>query len=258
VNAGQNPPLFACKDAVLCGGLAGETEPVSTLFPSDYLASRTHQDGRSCRIEKFPALRCILHSRIANNEPTKTSPMTRARGNPQTSLRPQDLLVLLRLSLVDENAPSYAELAAELGLTASEVHAAVARAMLAKLARKDEFGRPKVLLEPLRLFVQHGARYCFPAVRGCITRGVPTSYAAQPLASQIVAPASELPPAWPFKNGAVRGETLHPLYPSVPAAALRSPALYELLALFDAIRAGSPREHALAVKFLDARWHNEI
>ena len=60
--------------------------------------------------------------------------MTRARGNPQTSLRPQDLLVLLRLSLVEDAAPGYAELAADLGLTASEVHAAVARAVLAKLA----------------------------------------------------------------------------------------------------------------------------
>jgi hypothetical protein len=184
--------------------------------------------------------------------------MTSVRGNPQPSLRPQDLLVLLRLSLVEGAAPSYAELAADLGLTASEVHAAVARAMLAKLARKDESGRPEVLLEPLRLFVQHGARYCFPAVRGCITRGVPTSCAAQPLASQIVAPASELPPVWPFKDGTVRGETLHPLYPSVSAAALRSPALYELLALFDAIRAGSPRERALAVKFLDERWSKSI
>ena len=61
-------------------------------------------------------------------------------------------------------------------------------------------------------------------------------------------------PVWPDKDGTVRGETLYPLYPSVPQAALRNPALYELLALFDAIRAGSAREHALAVRCLDARW----
>jgi hypothetical protein len=46
----------------------------------------------------------------------------------------------------------------------------------------------------------------------------------------------------------------HPLYPSVPQAALRNPALHELLALFDAIRGGSPRERALAIKLLDERW----
>ena len=61
------------------------------------------------------------------------------------------------------------------------------------------------------------------------------------------------PPVWPSKNGAVRGLALHPLYPSVPEAAERNPALGELLALFDAVRSGSAREHALAVALLEER-----
>jgi hypothetical protein len=40
---------------------------------------------------------------------------------------------------------------------------------------------------------------------------------------------------------------------SAPAAALRSPALYENLALFDAIRAGNARERALAQELFEAR-----
>jgi hypothetical protein len=59
---------------------------------------------------------------------------------------------------------------------------------------------------------------------------------------------------WPDKDGKVRGEAFYPLYPSIPGAALRNPALHELLALFDAIRGGSPRERALAIKMLDERW----
>jgi len=179
-----------------------------------------------------------------------------AKSNPQLVLRPQDLLVLLRLSVegAKAEAPSYAALAADLGLTASEVHAAVTRAVAAQLALKDPAGRPRVRLEPLRLFVQHGARYCFPATRGPQTRGVPTGYAAAPLNALIRSPANEPPPVWPDKNGTVRGETLHPLYPTVPQAALRSQPMYELLAVFDAIRAGSARERALAVKWLDERW----
>lgn len=102
--------------------------------------------------------------------------------------------------------------------------------------------------------MQHGARYCFPATRGPQTRGVPTGYAAAPLNALIRSPANEPPPVWPDKNGTVRGETLHPLYPTVPQAALRSQPLYELLAVFDAIRARSARERALAVKWLDERW----
>ena len=63
----------------------------------------------------------------------------------------------------------------------------------------------------------------------------------------------ELPPVWPDPEGTVRGEELRPLYRSAPAAARRDPALYELLALVDAVRAGRPRERKLAVAELEAR-----
>jgi len=182
--------------------------------------------------------------------------MSHAKSNPQVVLRPQDLLVLMRLALVApaDETPTYAALASNLSLTASEVHATVNRAVVAQLALKDMAGRPRVRLEPLRLFVQHGARYCFPATRGPQTCGVPTGYAAPPLSDLIRAPAGEPPPVWPDKDGQVRGESLYPLYPTAPQAARRNPALHELLALFEAIRAGSPRERALAVHLIDERW----
>jgi hypothetical protein len=179
--------------------------------------------------------------------------MYRSRANPQITLRAQDLVVLLRLSLERTSAPTYAALAAELSLTASEIHAGVERALLAQLVRKNESKKPQVVLEALRLFVQHGARYCFPAIRGEITRGMPTSYAAPPL-NALVVQSSEPPPVWPHKSGTVRGAALYPLYPTVPEAAARNPALYELLALFDAIRGGSARERALAIELLNQRW----
>ena len=179
--------------------------------------------------------------------------MYRSKSNPQIMLRPQDVVVLLRLSLQRGPAPTYAALADELKLTASEIHAGVERAMAAQLLRKDAAGKPAVLLEPLRLFVQHGLRYCFPATRGEMTRGVPTSYAAPPLLALIVQP-NEAPPVWPYKGGTVRGATFYPLYPTVPGAALANPALYELLVLVDAIRGGSTRERALAITELDKRW----
>jgi len=179
--------------------------------------------------------------------------VARTRSNPQLALRPQDLLVLLRLALQQGSPPSYAALGVELGLTASETHAAVERTVAAQLAHKGVDGKPSVIKEALLLFVLHGARYCFPAVRGEITRGLPTVYAADPLKSLVVAPNNEPPPVWPHKHGTQRGMTLYPLYPSVPEAALRNPALYELLVLFDAVRAGSARERALAIPMLEAR-----
>lgn len=178
--------------------------------------------------------------------------MANPKSNPQVVLRPQDLVVLLRLSLESGPAPTYAQLADELCLTASEIHAGLGRAVMAQLARKDQAGKASVVREALRLFVQHGARYAFPATHGGMTRGMPTSYAASPLREKIVQP-SEPMPVWPHKSGTVRGVAFYPLYPTVPEAASRNPALYELLVLFDAVRGGSPRERALAIELLDAR-----
>lgn len=178
--------------------------------------------------------------------------MYRAKSNPQIILRPQDVVVLLRLSLQSGAPPTYAALAQELSLTASEVHAGLERATIAQLARKDRRGRASVVREALKLFVLHGARYAFPATRGEATRGMPTGYAAPPLADKIVQP-NEPAPVWPHKNGQLRGMAFYPLYPTVPDAAARNPALYELLVLFDAIRGGSMRERALASQMLEQR-----
>jgi hypothetical protein len=49
--------------------------------------------------------------------------MSRTISNPQMVLRPQDVVVLLRLSLGADGVPTYAALAEELKLTASEIHA---------------------------------------------------------------------------------------------------------------------------------------
>ncbi len=179
--------------------------------------------------------------------------MYRSKSRPQVVLRPQDLVVLLRLSLESGAPPTYAALGAELSLTASEVHAGIERAALAQLVRKGPGGKPAVLLDALRLFVQYGARYCFPATRGEMTRGMPTGHAAPPLDGLIVQ-SNEPPPVWPHKSGSTRGIAFHPLYPTVPDAAARNSGLYEMLALFDAIRGGSMRERALAIEQMDQRW----
>lgn len=178
--------------------------------------------------------------------------MASQKSNEQISLKPQDLVVLLRLSLEAEAMPTYAALGLELGLAASKVHASLVRAQQAQLVFKDAAGKPRLINEALRQFVLFGARYAFPALRGEVTRGLPTLYAAPPLKDKIVQP-NELSPVWPDKNGTVRGITLYPLYPNVPYAAQRNPALYELLVLFDALRAGSARERNLAQTMLSER-----
>ena len=50
---------------------------------------------------------------------------------------------------------------------------------------------------------------------------------------------------------------LEPLYKTAPAAALRDPTLYELLALVDAIRDGRARERKIAEQELISRLRSE-
>lgn len=141
----------------------------------------------------------------------------------------------------------YLQLASELGISASEAHAAVKRAGAAGLLDADRRVRKSALLE----FVQHGVKYVFPPERTGLTRGVPTSLAAPPLRASFG--DVEMPPVWPHPDGTVRGEGLRPLSKSAPYAALRDPAFHEWLALVDAIRAGRGRERALAERELEKR-----
>jgi hypothetical protein len=68
-----------------------------------------------------------------------------------------------------------------------------------------------------------------------------------------IAVSSDLPPVWPWQDGNTRGVGLEPLYKNVPRAALHDPALYQLLALVDAIRDGRARERNLAERDLVRR-----
>ena len=104
-------------------------------------------------------------------------------------------------------------------------------------------------------FLVHGVKYMFPAVRGGVTRGMLTSYAAPPLNGQISAGA-DLPPVWPLATGEHRGVSLDPLYRTVPQAAGADSSLYELLALLDALRDGRVRERSLAERET-IRWVRE-
>jgi hypothetical protein len=161
-------------------------------------------------------------------------------------LRPQDILVVLKLT-VAPHKKSYQQLGSELGLSASQTHAAVKRAVTSRLLQKNGLlPVPTALLE----FLEHGLRYWLPTVRGPVVRGMPTAHSAPPLSSLI---ASQVMLVWPDPGGDGRGESLEPIYKTVPMAAALDPALYELLALVDALRSGRARERALSRNLLEER-----
>jgi DNA-binding Lrp family transcriptional regulator len=167
------------------------------------------------------------------------------------ALKPQDIVVVLKLSGFSGKRPPFSRIAKELCMSVSEVHAAVKRAQSAHLLHGPElYDRPNG--KALEEFLIHGLKYVFPANHGAMTRGLPTSYAAEPLRRYIRAGDEPLP-VWPDPSGPVRGATFEPLYRNVPEAAKRDSHLYELLALLDAIRDGRVRERKIAEKELVTR-----
>ena len=170
----------------------------------------------------------------------------------QMTLRPQDMLVLLKLACHGDYAYTYPELSVDLGISVSEAHGSKKRLVSAQLLVPGGESASIVNRTATREFVIRGARYTFPATIGTLARGMPTAYSAAPLAEMLAAQTEDAM-VWPTPDGNTRGVTLTPLYPSVPAAASKDPELYECLALFDALRAGSTRERELAATLLERK-----
>src|SRR3984893_15030812 len=165
-------------------------------------------------------------------------------------LKPQDVVVALKLCGYPTGRPPISVVAGDLGLSPSEVHGAIQRLRTSRLLHGPAL-KDKPNISGLEEFLVHGLKYAFLAQQSEVTRGIPTSYAAEPLKSEI-AVSNDLPPVWPWHDGNTRGVGLEALYKNVPHAALRDPALYELLALVDAIRDGRAREQRLSARALVA------
>ncbi len=175
----------------------------------------------------------------------------RRASNKQLVLKPQDFAVALKLVLLRGKWNSYADLAQAMSLSPFEAHAAVQRLIVARLVVERDGGL-HVVLPALRAFAIYGAPHSFPATRGELTVGMPTAYGMSPLKDKVLF-ADELPPVWPTADGEVRGQAILPLYEKLPRAARADPKLYELLALFDALRIGQARERELARTLLEER-----
>jgi hypothetical protein len=171
------------------------------------------------------------------------------------ALLPQDVVVVLKLVGAQKPRPTYAQLAGDLFMSPSEVHASIRRARTAKLLLGPELG-DKPNLQALKEFLIHGLRYAFPAEKGAMTRGLPTAHAAEPLKRKLT---QEQPaPVWPYEKGPTRGYAFSPLHKKAPEAALKDQTLYELLALVDAIREGAARERDLAKRELSSRLRAQL
>ncbi|MDD2942940.1 MAG: hypothetical protein PHC51_08260 [bacterium] len=168
--------------------------------------------------------------------------------NKLLQIKPQDLILALKLVVLPDRNWRMTDVADSLFISQSEVSNGLERLLSAKLVDAE---KKKVLAANLFEFLVHGLKYVFPGTLGSVQRGMPTAYSAKPVSTFVN--ETGIPVVWPWSEGEVRGETLAPLYPTLPMAAAQDDALYELLVLCDTIRIGRAREHKFAVQELKKR-----
>ena len=168
-----------------------------------------------------------------------------------SKMHPQDIVILLKMICVAEKQLSISEMSDTLQISISEISKAMSRNVIAGLVSTD---KKHVNRLALREFLIHGLKYVFPAQPGGNTRGVLTAYSAPPINQFIVNGKEQL--VWKYYKGTHRGNSITPLYPSVPKIIENQQDLYELLAIVDTLRVGKSREIELAIAELDKRLNN--
>lgn len=166
----------------------------------------------------------------------------------QPALKPQDLLVSLKVAVQPDRHYTFSQLATELFMSVSEVHAAVKRAEGSRFLSRSGTDL-HAIRSSLQEFLTHGVQYAFPPLNGPLTRGMPTGIAG-PVLKEHFMTGDGFPPVWPDPEGETRGTSLQPLYHSVPAACRIDNKLYNVLTLVDALRAGAAREKELSIQLL--------
>jgi len=182
-------------------------------------------------------------------------------------MKSQDIVILLKLVSLEreeqekgahtgwgshhEDPYSVRGLESALGISKTEVSASINRSVSSGLAVKGT-DRAKPNRRNLYNFIIHGLKFVYPVKPGAMTRGIPTAFAAAPLKNLLIS-AGEYIYVWPYAKGKDMGQSVEPLFRSVPEAVRKDDRLYQYLALVDAIRLGNQREAGLAAERLSER-----
>ena len=159
-------------------------------------------------------------------------------------MRPQDIVVLLKIYSLGENEWLNKDLSKDLYISQSEISESLNRSMYAGLIGIDKKTIQKTALFG---FLVYGIRYMFPVQAGTLAKGIPTGATAPILRDDF---PNENTLVWPDPKMETRGLLIEPLYPKVIDAVKLDPMLYDLLALVDTFRIGNEKEIARAKELL--------
>lgn len=159
-------------------------------------------------------------------------------------MRPQDVVILLKIVAKNDQPWQNKVLAAELFISPAEISESLYRSSFAGLIGQEN---KKVHRHSLMEFLEYGLHYVFPVAPGTLVNGIYTSHSHPFMQTQF---QSELNYVWPDPRGEQQGLSIEPLYKNQVSAVKFDPDLYLMLALIDVIRVGKLRETKVAVKEL--------
>lgn len=166
-------------------------------------------------------------------------------------IKPQDILVLLKIVTVETTLWTQSQLAEELGISPAEISGVLDRCVESGFINE---GKYRVNKQAVREFLIHGLKYVFPPRIGAKVRGIATAHSASPIKEHIHEGEDNF--VWPYYKGNKTGLRIEPLYKTVPEIVGSSQALYELLVIVDTLRVGRVREIEVAITELDKRLNH--
>jgi hypothetical protein len=166
-------------------------------------------------------------------------------------MRPQDVVILLKIITLGIKKWSIVEMADSLNISISEISKSMERNAVAGLVSADKTRVNKLALRDCLIY---GLKYVFPPQPGSSTRGIATAHSAPPVNQRIAENSENY--VWKYYKGTKRGNSIVPLYDKVPKIVENQPELYEFLTIVDTLRIGKKREIEIAIEELDKRFNS--
>lgn len=163
-------------------------------------------------------------------------------------MRPQDVVILLKIIALSNEAWRHIDIANGLNISQSEVSEALNRCSISKLIDSN---KRNVNINSFSEFLMYGLKYVFPALPGAMVKGVATAHSASPIKEHFADDTEVY--VWPYVKGNQRGQAIEPLYKTLPSAIEGDQLFYELLTIVDTIRVGRAREVKIAFDELKKR-----
>ncbi|MBN2664459.1 MAG: hypothetical protein JXR68_12485 [Bacteroidales bacterium] len=166
-------------------------------------------------------------------------------------MRPQDIVILLKIIALKKEDWKNSDLSYTLKISPSEISEALNRNAIAGLIDKS---KRKVFINSLTEFLIYGLKYVFPVQPAEIVRGIPTAHSASPM-NELISSSKDIY-VWQHEKGTAKGQKIEPLYKTVPQVVSEDKLFYELLSIIDTIRVGKAREVKIAIDELKIRLTN--